>query len=211
MLNKGKWGNAVVYLYEGSGCKWVLKDFSSRSWLVRNTIGRYMINKEMSALATLTGIAGIPTGAFRLDDYCACYHYVEGQTLRDCKEPLSADFFVQLEGVVKCMHAKGLAHLDLRYRRNILVTDDMHPAIIDFQSGVHLDKVPRIFHDLLRDVDISGVYKHWKRFSPETMGVEREKRLDDIMRFRKFWIFRGYMIQRLIKKIKGGGGDSGDV
>ena len=211
VLNKGKWGNAEVFLYNSPVGKWVLKDFAGRPWLVRNTIGRYMIKKEMGALSKLAGIAGIPDDVFKLDSYCVCYRYVEGQTLRDCREALSADFFLRLEELVRCMHEKGLAHLDLRYRRNILVTNEMRPAIIDFQSGVHLDKVPRIFHDLLKDVDISGVYKHWKRFSPETMGAEREKRLADIMRIRKFWVFRGYMVQRLIKKIKGGGGNSVDV
>ena len=80
LLNKGKWGNADVYLLSRQDGKWVVKDFYPKSWLARNIIGRYMVRKEMMALNRLSGVDGIPVDAFRLDAYCVCYRYIEGCT-----------------------------------------------------------------------------------------------------------------------------------
>ena len=54
------------------------------------------------------------------------------------------------------MHRRGIAHLDLRYRRNVLILEDGTPGVIDFQTCVWLDRLPRPVREWLKQVDLSG-------------------------------------------------------
>ena len=69
---------------------------------------------------------------------------------------MSPAFFEELESLVGKMHERGVAHLDIRAAKNILVTDLGEPFILDFQSHVSLGRLPRFLRNLLVDVDRSG-------------------------------------------------------
>jgi hypothetical protein len=73
------------------------------------------------------------------------------------------------------------------------VTDRGEPLILDFQSNVRLEGLPRFLRDLLVDVDRSGIYKHWARRVPDSLGGERAALLERMNRLRRFWIFKGYL------------------
>jgi len=45
----------------------------------------------------------------------------------------------------------------------------------------------------LEGFDMAGIYKHWARLSPETMGEWRQEQLKEMNRWRRFWILRGYL------------------
>ena len=47
LLRDGRWANAQVYRAEFAGRSWVVKDFSRRSFWVRNTIGRLLLRREL--------------------------------------------------------------------------------------------------------------------------------------------------------------------
>jgi len=106
---------------------------------------------------------------------------------------LTTAFFEELERLVGRMHARGIAHLDIRAAKNILVTDRGEPLILDFQSNVRLDGLPRFLRDLLVDIDRSGIYKHWARRVPGSLGEERTRLLERMNRLRRFWFFKGYL------------------
>ena len=81
------------------------------------------------------------------------------------------------------MHARNLVHLDIRNRRNILVTDDGKPSLLDFQSCLNLERIPNFFHNILIDIDFSGVYKNWYKVKPRLLDDKRKTRLiSDVMR-----------------------------
>lgn len=193
MLNRGRWGNADVTLIERPDGQWVVKDFRPRPWLVRATFGRYMVWREWLALSRLDGLPGIPGGAFRVDPYAMACRYLPSSTLRGSKpEQTGPVFFRKLERLVRQMHRRGVAHLDLRYRRNILILENGDPGIIDFQSHVQLRGLPLRLQRFLRRVDYSGVYKQWCKRSPDTLGLRRLTILGGSNRLRKWWIVRGY-------------------
>ena len=50
VLSRGRWANAVLYLHRHEGATWVVKDFRPSGFAVRNTIGRFLIRREMRAL-----------------------------------------------------------------------------------------------------------------------------------------------------------------
>jgi tRNA A-37 threonylcarbamoyl transferase component Bud32 len=204
LLKKGGWANAEVSAIALDGAQWVVKDFSRKIWLVRQTIGRYLIRREWRALLRLQGVPGIPARPFRMDGFGLGYLFVEGQTLsrvRERREPLGPDFFTALEDLVGRIHRRGYAHLDLRNGKNILVTPDNRPQLIDFQAGLWIQRLPGQLRAALEDIDHSGVYKWWNRFDPESLDEGRRQVLETInRRRRRYWPFN-----RSWSKVRGAG------
>lgn len=193
-LARGRWANADLFLFEHDGETWVIKDFSPCSAPVRFTVGVFMVRRELLALKRLQGIPGIAADPFRLGPFALAYRYIAGSTLKESRRTgeVTPEFFRRLEDIVLSMHARNLVHLDIRYMRNILITPDGDPAILDFQSSLMLDRIPRMFHQLLKAVDLSGVYKCWQKVCPDTLDAERAALLEAVQKKRSLWIFKGY-------------------
>lgn len=195
VITRGRWGNADLYKFSWENEDWVVKDFSPCSPVVREVWGRFLIQREFLALSRLQGIAGIPAAPFLLDRYALCYHFIPGGTLKETRaEQIPDDFFFHLEALVLKMHQRQMVHLDLRNRRNILITNDKTPGLLDFQSSLNLANTPRAFHGLLKDIDISGVYKMWSKRKPASFDAPRRARLESINRKRSLWFLKGYML-----------------
>lgn len=207
-LSRGRWGNAVLSLYRQGDETWVVKDFRPRHFAVRNTYGRLLIRRELRALRRLDGLAGVPAGAFRLDAHALAYRFVPGLTLnRADLGQGAAGFFARLEQLLAQIHAAGgLVHLDVRNARNILVADHGGPVLIDFQSHLGTRWMPARLRRWLERVEIAGVYKHWKRRSPETLDEARAEALAHANRWRRLWLLRGYFGVRKRKRSAGSGG-----
>ncbi len=193
-LSRGRAANADVRLLEIDGQRWVVKDFSACPWWIRNSLGRWMVGRELRALQRLDGIPGIPDGAVRIDGFAFTYHFIAGRPLAETPAAeLTPDFFMAYEKLVQQMHARGLAHLDLRNSGNVLISPAQQPILIDFQSYLPL---PRWFPALsryLQKIDLSGVYKFWNRCLPGTMDAERQQLLDSVNNWRNWWIFSNYL------------------
>ncbi len=203
VLNEGRWANAVLYTIETDGGRWVVKDFAPRPWLVRATIGRLFVAREHAALQRLQGIEGVPRDPFRLDANAVGYRFVAGNTLARSKlDGRYAQFFAALERLMQAVHARGVVHLDSRNSRNVLVTEDDQPVLIDFQSHLLTERLPGRFRRWLEAYDMAGVYKHWARRSPDTIDAPRLEHLGAMNRWRRFWILRGYLGVRKSRPVK---------
>lgn len=194
VLNKGRWANATVLLYEHGGVQWVIKDFRPCPFAYRQSLGRWMVRRELSALARLHDVPGVPAAAFRLDAFALAYRFVAGQQIaRVGAGGATPEYFEALERTVLAIHARGIAHLDLRYGGNILVTDRTEPLVLDFQSHVKLAGLPAWLRRVLIGADLSGLYKHWSHRHPDTLGPERTAFLERATRLRRLWVFKGYL------------------
>jgi len=152
-----------------------------------------MTRRECFAMQRLSGIEGIPRQAFRLDRYALCYHYIPGIAIREVGQSLlTGEFFEALERLVGKMHERNIVHLDTRYRWNVLITDDRRPALLDFQTHVCLDRVPHFLHRHLKNTDLSGVYKHWRKRAPDSIDEVRLRFLESANRRRRLWLLKGY-------------------
>ena len=193
-ISGGRWANADLLLYTHTDGVWVLKDFTACSPFIRKTWGAWMAARELRALVHLQGIPGIPADPFPLDAYAFCYRFVPGTNLKYIRRtnPPGADFFLGLEKSVRLMHERGIVHLDIRYMRNIVVSDTGCPLLLDFQTSLFLRRIPRFMHQFLKNIDISGVYKCWKRVSGKTIDPERLAFLNKMEKKRSLWVFKGY-------------------
>jgi len=193
LLRDGRFANARVERVRIGGADWIFKDFGSRRLFVRQTVGRLLLGREVRALRRLQGIDGIPSDAFRVDAFSMAARFVPGRALATVKAGgVGTDYLLALEALLRQVHARGLVHLDTRGGGNLLIRPDGRPGIIDFQAALSTRWMPRLLRRWLEDIDLSGVYKKWLLWQPETLGAERRAHLDRLNRWRRLWVLRGY-------------------
>ena len=196
LLRDGRFANARVERVRIGGSAagdWIFKDFSSRAFLVRHTVGRFLLGREVRALRRLQGIGGVPGDAFRVDALSMAARFVPGRPLADMpKGPVSTAYLVALEALLRQVHARGLVHLDTRGGGNLLLMPDGAPGIIDFQAALSTRWMPSALRAWFEAMDMSGVYKKWALWQPDTLGVDRAASLERQNRWRRWWLLRGY-------------------
>ena len=167
----------------------VLKDVGEKNLFVRWTLGLWLIQKEWSIYSRLVGIRGIPQVIERIDRFAFTMEFVPGRPIQR-GESLSFSFFCELERILEEVHAKGVVHLDLRHKGNILVSEKGDPVLIDFNSGFYFKNglLRRILFPLLRWVDYGGILKLKHRVA-SSMTPQELKTLIRLNRLCKFWIF----------------------
>lgn len=206
LIQKGKWGNSNIYLHEHGKSRFIVKTFAQHPSLIKNTIGRFFINREYKALKKLSSCAGTCDNIIKIDKYSLGYKYIKGQALDSFSKHnniTDKKFFIKFETIVKEMHSCGIVHLDLRTGSNIIVSEQGDPLIIDFNSYLNLNMIPgKAFKNLLKAVDLSGVYKYWIKMSPETMEESKKTHLTAFNKMRKLWFLKGYMVENYKKNKK---------
>ncbi len=177
--------------YEIEGRRFVVKDFRPRPWLIRRLWGRWILRREWARLEALQGIAGIPRLLGWVDDDAFAMEWVHGERLPHRKQNwLEPVFFDRLLALVEAMHARGISHGDLR-RKNILVTRDQQPYLIDFATAFQAGPTPRSrrWFAQLCEVDRLTVLKLKGYYCPDALDSDEQQRLDDqplALRFGRF-------------------------
>lgn len=139
VLNRGSRRNPDVYLVRGDPHPLVVKDFAPRGPWVRAWLGPWLLRREERAYRALEGHPAVPRLLGRLDRLALVLEYRPGQRMsRKLAGRVPLGFVAELEAAVAGMHARGVAHLDLRHRSNVMVDEAGRPVLIDFGSAVCL-------------------------------------------------------------------------
>jgi hypothetical protein len=184
-------GKPVLNLVKTGGRILLVKDVRGKPFPFRWTLGLWLIRKEWNICLRLKGIKGVPDGIERIDRFAFARDFVEGRAIRR-QERLSPMFFSELDRVLKEIHARGVVHLDLRHKGNILVSETGEPYLIDFNSGMMFREqglLRRFLFPLLVLVDRSGFLKLKERVAPSLLTAEEVSSLRKLNRLRKLWIF----------------------
>ncbi len=173
------------------GQTFMVKDVRRRNFFLRWTLGLWLINKEWKIYSKLNGVKGVPKALEKIDRFAFVIEFISGRPI-ERGENLSPFFFSTLMSILKEIHLRGVVHLDLRHKGNILVGVNGEPFLIDFNSSFSF-RVRGIFHryffPLLRWVDYGGLLKLKERVSPSSMTPEETLFLRRFNRIRKLWIF----------------------
>lgn len=79
----------------------------------------------------------MPRVVDQLDDWALVLEYRPGTLLsRSLRGQLPPGFLAELGEAIELMHERGVVHLDLRHRSNILAGEDGHPVLLDFASSI---------------------------------------------------------------------------
>jgi serine/threonine protein kinase len=190
-ITQGKFGKPDLNRVEVEGRSLMVKDVRKRNFFLRWTLGLWLIQKEWKIYSRLTGMKGIPQPVERIDRFAFAMEFIPGGPLLR-GEALPPSFFSDLGQVLKDLHARGVVHLDLRHKGNILVSERGELFLIDFNSSFAFKEkgiLRRYLFPLLRWVDYGGLLKLKERISPDLMTSEERSSLKQFNRIRKLWIF----------------------
>lgn len=145
-------------------------------------LGRWLARHEARALRLLRGIDGVPADAGpvwidgRERRSAMAHSYIDGRPFHIDDKPPDI-FFFRLAEMLKAMHQRGLAYVDLNKRENILITTDGGPALVDFQLhfapprwALRLPPVRWLFRELQAN-DLYHLHKHIDWHRPDLLPV----------------------------------------
>jgi len=176
----------------------VAKDFRGKAWMARYLWGPLNIGYEKFLLNKLAGVAKIPQ-VIGLEDYnCLLISCIEGDEIKKRSHLLAEDFFDQLLNIADELHTRGVLHLDLGHKSNIMVDQNGDPAIIDFNASLYLppNSLFRPLIRLLAKIDRYSILRLKVKFQPQFASPDEKKGVKFFLRLRKLWIF-----DRLLRKI----------
>ena len=190
-LVNGRAGKPDLNQVEVEGRSLMVKDVRKKYFLLRWTLGLWLIHKEWKIYSRLTGMKGVPQPIERIDRFAFAMEFIPGRSILR-GDPLPSSFFSDLERVLGEVHGRGVVHLDLRHKGNILVSEKGEPFLIDFNSSFAFKEkgfLRRYLFPLLRWVDYGGLLKLKERISPSLMTPEELAFLKRFDRLRRLWIF----------------------
>ena len=197
LRDKGGFLSPVIRLVPHDGGRAVLKDFRSRNPVTRSVLGPILVRREHSILRHLAGVPGIPRTFGVVDGRALLLEYIPGRTLGKFKPGELPDSVLRdLEATLDEVHERGVVHLDLRQKKNVLIADaDRRPYIIDFANAVRVDGALRMLRDRLKGVDRGGLLKFKARFFPHLLTAPDRLALKRQESLRKLWIFSPHTVR----------------
>ena len=190
-VTKGSFGKPDLNRVEVEGRSLMVKDVRKKSLLIRWTLGLWLIDKEWRIYSRLAGMQGIPQPVSRIDRFSFAMEFIPGKSILR-GQTLPSSFFSDLERVLGEIHSRGVVHMDLRHKGNILLSEKGEPFLIDFNSSFAFKEngfLRRYLFPLLRWVDYGGLLKLKKRMAPALLTAEESTFLKRFERLRRLWIF----------------------
>lgn len=137
-------------------------------------IGRWLRRREMRFYTALRELPNVPPVLGVVGSTGFLHVYVEGHPLSKDR-PIPDRFFDDLERLIGQIHARRIAYVDANKPENILLGDDGHPHLIDFQISWDLCElgdnfVNRWWLGRLQQSDVYHILKHKKRLRPDQLS-----------------------------------------
>jgi hypothetical protein len=154
-------------------------------------IGRLLTRREARFYRMLHDVPGVPRLIGVLPGDAGFLHeFVPGRPL-ERNAPVGDTFFDELFALVRELHRRHLAYVDLNKRQNVLIGDDGRPYLIDFQIALHLPPIGWRRFPLVRRLlagfqhaDWYHCHKHKRRCRPDLL-TDAESRVAERL---GFWI-----------------------
>lgn len=180
-----------VYLYQDGGTKLIIK--AAPGWGLMRWLRQRMLRREHEVYSRLTGVQGIPRCYGLLFGRFLLLEYIDGVIFRHAEFAERDRYFEDLHRLIVEMHARGIAHTDLKRKENILVTTDEHPYLIDLgmaiirRDGFH--PVNHYLFDFGCKIDLNAWAKHkyrgeYRHIEGEDLAYFNPSRLEWIGRIR---------------------------
>lgn len=186
-----------VRLIDLDGRLCVVKDYAVDAPPFKRLLGAYLVARERVALERATGLEGVPALVGTLGRCALVTAYVDAiEATRAPKELLSPQFFADLGRTVAALHARGVAHADLKKLDNILVTPEGRPVLVDFAAAFVTGSNPltAAIFPWLCDDDRRAIIKLKLTRAPEFVTDEERAFLEERSGIERFfrW-FRRYV------------------
>jgi predicted Ser/Thr protein kinase len=101
----------------------------------RGWLARWMLYREFRRYRRLHGCQGVPACYGVVDARFLILEFVEGAPLRQGEPRDREYFYARLFELIASLHARGIAHADLKRKDNLLVVNGSEPCLIDFGAA----------------------------------------------------------------------------
>ena len=191
---------AATGLYRGPDGLAVLKHGRVNDFLTipSSWIGRFLTGREVRIYREVQGLAGVPRLIGTVGDAAFLHEYVPGHPLQR-REAVSDEFFDELCDLLRELHERHIAYVDLNKRQNILMGDDGRPYLIDFQISLHFPPTGwrrlapvRWFLARFQRADWYHVLKHKRRLRADQLTADERRQVERI----GFWIWLHRVLTR---------------
>jgi len=181
----------VVELVRFRNTDWVAKYYSKKN-PIEIIAGGIIIQHEYNILKILQGIEGV-VDAVKINQLTLLTRYIPGKDLAGFKQSeLDDNIYYKLCDLLNSIHSRDVVHLDLRQRRNVIISKNAEPYIIDFASAIHIGK-KSIFSwilEPLKFIDKSGLLKLKNRYFPHLVTNSDREFLRRYNSIRKLWLLK---------------------
>lgn len=169
-------------------------------------IGRFLRWQEERTYAILGDMAGLPRYVGRVGTTGFLHTFVPGRVLQK-GDRVNDLFFDQLAALLRSMHERGVAYVDLNKPQNILLGDDGRPYLIDFQISLRCPRpspfLPwryalRWVWSLFCDADGYHLLKHKRRLRPDLLTEPERDAAGGV----GFWIQAHRLIARPLTHLR---------
>ncbi|MCE5228767.1 hypothetical protein LLG95_04125 [bacterium] len=170
---------ADVYTLDWNGRPAVLKDFSKRPWLVRVLWARPVAGREVRALRRLAGVRGVPQLFGTAGPEAFIMELMQADRLpKSDKTPPPAAYWADAKRLMNEMHARGVAHGDLR-RKNIMINANGEAILIDFATAMSRRKgwaAPfyNFLYERCRRIDRITLARIKASYNPELLDADEQ-------------------------------------
>jgi hypothetical protein len=191
VLREGDPLKADLLRVDLDGCPVLVKDYGRKPWWAR-LLGRIQVAREYRAYRWLGAMEGIPRLVGRVDAFAVAVEWIDGERLAWAANRISDGprHVARLREVIDRLHAAGLAHLDLRSNKNVLLRRDGAVIVVDFASAVRFRPgglAHRAWFEMFRANDLSA-YVKWKRtLEAGELTPDERSLLARHRRFRRWW------------------------
>ncbi len=187
-IHTGRGFQSSVHLVDWNGTRAAVKDFSRLPPLFRFFIAPILVKREVKALRHLDGTRGIPRFFGQIDRLAFAIEYIEGRPLDTFKTgELAPEVFPKIAAAIGAMHARGVAHGDLKRRSNLLLTPDGEVFLIDFAAAiVARGPISRKLMQAVAQVDEKSLPRLKKFVAPELLTEEDTWKLENPTKLEKW-------------------------
>lgn len=188
-IHTGRGLQSSVYEVDWNGTRGAVKDFSKLPPLFRFFIAPILVQREVKALKHLDGTPGIPRFLGQIDRLAFATQLIDGRPVSGIhKGEMPTEAFARMAKVVAAMHARGVAHGDLKRRSNLLLTPQNEIFVIDFAAAI-IARGP-ISSRIMRavaEVDDKSLPRLKKFVAPELLTEEDKWKLENPTKLEK-WV-----------------------
>lgn len=147
--------------------------------ILTRPINLALLRHEYRIYQKLQGIEAIPVCYGMANNEFLVIEFIDGETIRQRRPEPDSDYFVKLLKAVKEMHARDVAHFDLKRSENLLITNNDEPKLIDFgvsiarKGGIHF--INQYLYSLAQQFDFNAWARHKYHRKMELLTEEDKK------------------------------------
>lgn len=197
-----------LYLVRCGSREAVLKDYAKKKFVYRFFIGVLAIYRETYIYEKLEGLPGIPAFIGKVDRYAIIVEYIKGKDASRCKKgELPPLFFARLREIIDMVHGRGIVLCDMRNNKNILVTEDQSPYLIDFSTaferGFRINILRNFIFNIFYQDDLLGIAKLKGQIAPQLLTSEEEEKLEKGLFLQREAIFVRNHLRSILRRLAG--------